>query len=57
MRLPRWDRRLLRFPSGQVGRGFVRRRDGRTIYVFRCPITGKTNDVGYDTAQSATALG
>src|SRR5215472_16189392 len=57
MRLLGWDRRLLRFRGGQVGRGFVRGTDGRTIYVFICPIKGEVYYVGYDTAPSAGALG
>jgi hypothetical protein len=56
MRLLGWDRRLLRFRAGEVRRGFVRGSDGRTIYVFLCPIMGKISYVGYDTAPSATAL-
>src|SRR5215471_15233519 len=57
MRLLGWDRRLLRFRGGQVARGFVRGRDGRTIWVFICPVTGQVYYVGYDTAPTATALG
>ena len=56
MRLLGWDRRLQRFRGGQVARGFVRGRDGRTIYVFVCPIMGEISYVGYDTAPSATAV-
>jgi hypothetical protein len=43
--------------GGQVARGFVRGTDGRTIYVFVCPIMGKISYVGYDRAPSASALG
>src|SRR5215471_9295723 len=57
MKLLGWDRRLLRFRGGQVARGFVRGRDGRTIWVFICPVTGQVYYVGYDTAPTATALG
>ena len=57
MRLLGWDRRLLRFRGGQIGRGFVRGTDPRTIWVFICPVTGQVYYVGYDTAPSATALG
>jgi hypothetical protein len=57
MRLLGWDRRLLRFRGGQVARGFVRGTDGRTIWVFICPVTGQVYYVGYDTAPSASALG
>ena len=57
MRLLGWDRRLLRFRGGQVGRGFVRGTDPRTIYVFVCPIIGKISYVGYNTAPLASALG
>jgi hypothetical protein len=57
MKLLGWDRRLLRFRGGEVVRGFARGTDGRTIYVFVCPIMGKISYVGYDTAPSATALG
>jgi hypothetical protein len=57
MRLLGWDRRLLRFRGGQVARGFVRGSDGRTIYVFVCPIMGKISYVGYKTAPSAAAVG
>jgi hypothetical protein len=46
----------LRFRGGQVARGFVRGTDGRTIYVFVCPIIGKISYVGYDTAPSAGAV-
>jgi len=56
MRLLGWDRRLLRFRGGEVRRGFVRGTEGRTIYVFVCPIMGKISYVGYDTAPSATAV-
>ena len=56
MKLLAWDRRLLRFRGGQVARGFVRGTDGRTIYVFLCPIKGEVYYVGYDTAPSASAV-
>ena len=57
MRLLGWDRRLLRFRGGEVRRGFVRGNDGRTIYVFVCPIKGEISYIGYDTAPSASAIG
>jgi hypothetical protein len=55
MRLLGWDRRLLRFRGGQVGRGFVRGRNGRAIYVFVCPIKGKISYVAHETSPTATA--
>ena len=56
MKLLGWDRRLLRFRGGQVAHGFVRGTDGRTIYVFVCPIMGKISYVWYKTAPSASAI-
>ena len=43
-----WDRRLLRFRGDDVGRGFVRGTDPRTIYVLHRPIIGEIFYVGHD---------
>jgi hypothetical protein len=56
MRLLGWDRRLLRFRNQQVGRGFVRGGDPRTIWVFICPVSGRVSYVGHNPAPSATGL-
>jgi hypothetical protein len=65
MRLLGWDRRLLRFRSqavrggfvhAQVGRGFLRGSDPRTIWVFICPVTGQVSYVGHNPAPSESML-
>jgi hypothetical protein len=56
MRLLGWERRLLRFRSGEVRRGFMRGDDPRTIWVFICPVTGQVSYVGHDPAPSASRV-
>jgi hypothetical protein len=56
MRLLGWEPRLLRFRNQQVGRGFVRGDDLRTVYVFICPVSGRVSYVGHNPAPSAAGL-
>jgi hypothetical protein len=48
-----WQRRLLRFNREKVGRGFMRGRDPRTIWVHVCPVSGQITHIGHDPAPSA----